>query len=371
MKLGSQELLSRRFAILSLLQAVVICLCIFLSIQYFGHETKENKESVGLILAFSKDEPGWAADISQGLQAACDHLDYNVYIEDQVSTSDKFSLRQVTDKLVRRGVKHIFLANPGYQRELEELAREYPQINFYANSVGEAVSYEMISYSIRYYEVRYMAGVLAGLHTKNGIVGYIAPFPAPETRRDLNAFALGVQSVRPDAKIKVHWTQYWRNPKKEEEAVYLMKLQGVDVMTYFMPARTIAEEADRQDLDYIDFHHGGTHLSNHCLAAIDTNWESVFGGLLRQNLQHSVGHTYWQGMLDKVVSLRLSPRLTPREEALTIRTRQKLMGGYPVFSGNIIDRYGALRCREGEAIDSNLLRQMDWLVKGVEIIESR
>ena len=366
----SRDPLSHRFAILSLLQALVICLCIFLSIHYFGHEARAEKDAAALILIGSKEEPGWPADIAQGLSAACNQLGCDAYIEDNVASRGA-DLRAVTDKLVHRGVKNIFLANPSYQKELDDLAREYPQVNFYANSVGETVSYAMVDYSVRYYEVRYMAGVLAGTHTKTGIVGYIAPFPAPETRRDLNAFALGVRSVRPDARILVRWTQYWMNPQREKESVFILKLAGADVMTYFLPFRYAADEAQLQGLDYIDFHHGDNNMPSHCLAAIETDWQQIFTRLLQQNLRKSDQHIYWQGMLEKVVRLRLSPNLTPREEALTIRTRQKIFGGYPVFSGNLYDQYGAPRCREGEALSSGMLRQMDWLVKGVEILESR
>ena len=368
MKPISENHFSRRFRVLSLLQAIVICLCIFLSIEYFGHEARADKAGAGLILMSSKEDKGWPADISQGLSAACDKLDFNAYIEDNVTPEQ---LADITDKLVHRGVKYIFLANPTYQRHLDELAKKYPQVTFYANSVGESVSYEMISYSVRYYEVRYMAGVLAGLHTQSGIVGYVAPFPAPQTRRDINAFAMGVQSVRPDAKVRVRWTQYWINPQREKEAVYQLKVAGADVITYFQASNTIATEAQLQGMDYIDFHPGESHLPSHCLGAIETDWQQVFIRLLQQNIQQETSHIYWQGMLDGVVKLRLSRRLTPQEEAMVIRTRQKIYGGYPVFSGNIIDQYGTLRCREGEAINSYLLRQMDWLVKGVEIIESR
>ena len=73
-----------------------------------------------------------------------------------------------------------------------------------------------------------------------------------------------------------------------------------------------------------------------------------------------------------MITLRLAPNLSSREEALVLRARQELLQGYPVFSGNIVDRDGHVRCQEGEVIANNSLREkMDWLVKGVEIIETR
>ena len=180
MKLSSHDMLKRRFIAFALLQAFLLCLAIFLSINYFGSAIWEKRDAVGLILASPKDAPGWPREMAQGLQKACNERSFNLYIEDNVNSDDN-SLAQVTDNLVNKGVKKIFLANPGYQHNLEAIARRYPQVEFYANSVGETISDRMFNYSMRYYEVRYLAGILAGLHSQTGVVGYLAPFPALET----------------------------------------------------------------------------------------------------------------------------------------------------------------------------------------------
>ena len=47
-----------------------------------------------------------------------------------------------------------------------------------------------------------------------------------------------------------------------------------------------------------------------------------------------------------------------------------MISGFDVFSGEIYDRDGTIRCSEGETIsDENLLKSMDWYVEGVEIYE--
>lgn len=371
MKLSSHDMLKRRFVAFALLQAFLLCLAIFLSINYFGSDIWEKRDAVGLILASPKDAPGWPREMAQGLQKACNARGFNLYIEDNVNSDDN-SLAQVTENLVNKGVKKIFLANPGYQHNLEGIALRYPQVEFYANSVGETISDRMFNYSMRYHEVRYMAGILAGLHSKSGIVGYLAPFPALETRRDVNAFALGVLKVRPEARILVQWTGQWISPEKENKALYILKHEGADVITYFAASQHIAQEAAGLGLDYIDFHAAGLNASSHCIASVETDWQKVYDKLLHSSGRKTANKVYWQGMLDEVINLRLSPGLTPREEALVLRARQELLQGYPVFSGNIVDREGHIRCREGEVIANNSLREkMDWLVKGVEIIEAK
>ena len=53
------------------------------------------------------------------------------------------------------------------------------------------------------YEARYVTGIVAGKQTKTNTIGFVAAFPIPEVIRAINAFTLGVQSVNPDAKVKV------------------------------------------------------------------------------------------------------------------------------------------------------------------------
>ena len=43
--------------------------------------------------------------------------------------------------------------------------------------------------------------VVAGEMTESNVLGYIAPYPIPEVVRNMNAFALGAQSVNPDATV--------------------------------------------------------------------------------------------------------------------------------------------------------------------------
>lgn len=362
---------TRRFVIFSLLLALALCLCILLSIEHFGHSSWERHPSAALILASAKDDPGWPREIALGLQEACDVRGYSLYIEENVSSTDG-SLQKVTERLAKKGVRDIFLANPDYQNSLEAMARKYPQVNFYAHSVGGTLSRQMLSYSVRYYEARYLAGLLAGLHSRSGTIGYIGPFPVTDTRRDLNAFALGAQRARPGVRVLATWTGQWMAPEREHEALYRLKVEGADVITYFLPSQNLAREAQALEMDYIDFHRPGGRWPGHCLAAIETNWAGVYADLLRLNIHKQVSPLYWRGLREQVLTLHLAESLPPAEEALVLRARNELLKGQAIFAGQIEDREGRLRCREGEVIaNSSLLSDMDWLVKGVEVIEAR
>ena len=75
---------------------------------------------------------------------------------------------------------------------------------------------------------------------------------------------------------------------------------------------------------------------------------------------------FTQGMADIEPAME---KLSPRERAVYESERWKLLSGKLIFAGEIFDRNNVKRCEAGESISSDYLQnQMDWLVKGVNII---
>ena len=57
----------------------------------------------------------------------------------------------------------------------------------------------------RIYQARFLTGIAAGLKTESNLVGYVAAMGKDnsEVTGGLNAFAMGVYSVNPDARVYV------------------------------------------------------------------------------------------------------------------------------------------------------------------------
>ena len=63
----------------------------------------------------------------------------------------------------------------------------------------------MRTYYPRMYEVTYLLGMLAGVLTKTDRVGYVAANPVYGIPAAVNAYAQGLKTVRPDAKVVLRW----------------------------------------------------------------------------------------------------------------------------------------------------------------------
>jgi len=86
------------------------------------------------------------------------------------------------------------------------------------------------SRTIRFYQARYIQGVIAGKLSRTGLAGYVGSVPVPEVVQGLNAFMLGMRSVNPKARLKFVLINSWYDPPKAKEAAFAMMDRKADVM---------------------------------------------------------------------------------------------------------------------------------------------
>ena len=80
---------------------------------------------------------------------------------------------------------------------------------------------------------------------------------------------------------------------------------------------------------------------------------------------------YWLGLSDGAVSLYPYSKLVSAEtKELVEKEKIRIQTWRDVFSGEIYDSAGVLRCHKDERIsDDELFNSIDWYVKGVEVYD--
>ena len=366
MKVSKDEQLARRFFLLNTCVTAVLLLAIVVSVFQFGAAAWKGQRQVGMVLAGGKNETGWNHAQYRGMQEACDILGYGLLLEEHVH-EDEASCRRAVRDLVEKRAKVIFMTNTISLESMRNIVKEYPNVKFFGMETSPSV-FEFNRYAVRYIEPFYLAGTLAGLRTKTGLVGYAAPFPSPDFYQAINAFALGVQRVNPGAKVLLAWTGGWENRANEEQAVRDFKAASVDVMAYFQDGEVIPTAAERAGIYFVSMF--DSYGSRRCrLATIKVDWKKAYLNMLRQYLRRFERTTYWATILDR--SVDIDPEmsfLSARERAVFETERWELQQGKIVFSGEIYDRNDILRCGAKESIANESLPRMNWLVKGVNVI---
>ena len=357
---------------LALLAMFVILIVILAAVLLFTGKTSSKKEKIGFIMTGSIGEEGWNGMHYEGVSAACSNLEVELLVKENIKEF-KGECAPAIEDLVKQGCKMIILSSYGYAEEVKDTIEKYPEVSFY-NSSFEYHAENVTSYFSRMYQARYLAGIVAGMKTESDQIGYVAAMPTSEVNRGINAFTLGVRRVNPDAVVTVAWSNAWDDEDEErKQADRLIEHAGVDVITYHQNQAYVVEEAEKKAIYSIGYHRRLENCSEKYLTAVVGDWQLTYEAIIRQYLRGNSADykIYWVGIDENAVKLAdFSAEVSEDIKTEVSKATNEILAGHDVFSGEIYDKEGNLRCKENQAIrDEVLLEQFDWYVEGVEFYE--
>ena len=138
------------------------------------------------------NDAGWSQAHDMGRLYVQKKLGANVKTTFKENIANGPQLEQTVAALVRDGNKIIFGTSFGFFSK--KLAAKYPDVLF-EQATGTDQAKNLAEYFGAGEDSIYLSGMAAGAASKNGKIGYVAPFAIPEVIRHANAFALGAQAV--------------------------------------------------------------------------------------------------------------------------------------------------------------------------------
>src|SRR6201989_2808896 len=264
---------------------------------FAGTASAADKLKVGFIYLGPVGDFGWTYQHEQARQALVKELGDKIEITYLENVPEGPDAERSIEQLVRAGNKLIFTTSFGYMDPTLKVAKKYPNVHF-EHATGFKKDKNVSIYNGRFYEGRYIQGVIAGKMSKTGVLGYIGSFPIPEVIMGINATILGAQTVNPNIKVKIIWANTWFDPGKEADAAKALLDQGADVImqhTDSPAAMQIASERGKlafgQDSEMIKFgpktqltsiiDNWAPYYIRRVQAELDGKWESddVWDGL--------------------------------------------------------------------------------------------
>ena len=366
--IADKELLSTRFMLLSFAATIVLMVTIIISINSYGETAWEAPRQVGIIFSGSKDEPGRNRSHYEGLKSACEKFGYDLTVCENIAPAA--TLKAVRE-LIESGAQTIFFLETEQTTDINDIMEEYPHVRFFLVGLYSLEKSKIREYSVRDYEPQYLAGMLAGLRTRTGNVGYVAPYSSSGVNRSVNAYALGVKKTNPNAKILLSFTGSSSNRVREEQSVQMLKAAKVDVLGFHQDDSATAYAAERAGIYFISMH----ELYKDCgrsLGAVKINWAKAYANMLKSDTFLNEQISAWPGMVEQMIDLELTKsKLTSRELAVLESERAQLKKAKAIFCGEIHDRIGVKRCSEGEALSGKQIRSgMGWLIQGVTMVDN-
>ncbi len=361
----------KRTPLLVVIYAVLLLVTVVLVIKFDSPEEAE-VQKIGFITTGDMDTTGWGAEHYQGIRNACAALGVELLVRDQVPESDGSCPRAV-EELVEEGAELIILSSGGYSTEMEPYFDQYPQISFYGAFANLDVP-NLIGYSARMYQARYLSGIIAGMTTRTDKIGFVATVETPESCRGINAFAMGVRRVAPNAEVVVVWAGADSAEEEQREAARtLISQERVDVITYHQGQHAVIDAAEETGVASIGYYETASDVSERYLTCAACNWDLLYEQLIREYLRGQSRSVLsdWLGLDSNAVHLTAySPLVSQQARDEVDRAIDEILAGQHVFSGEIYDNNGVLRCGEGESMsDEYLMQNMDWLVEGVRVYD--
>jgi len=183
---------------------------------------------IAVIYVTPIDEP-WNQAMHEAMLWAREELGITYSYVERVSEAD---VERVIRQYIQAGYDIIIPHSWGYHQATIKVAREYPNISFAQGSGPTDIEYpgNVVLYDYWIQEAAYLAGIAAGRLTKSNIVGVVAAYPVPDVVRLINAFAYGLKSVNPSARVRAIFIESWFDPVKAKEAAKALIASGADVI---------------------------------------------------------------------------------------------------------------------------------------------
>jgi simple sugar transport system substrate-binding protein len=323
-------------------------------------------DNVGFVYVSPIGDAGWTYQHNLGrLQLEKETGVTTSFVENVAEGADA---ERVIREMAKRGDKVIFATSFGYMNYMLKVSKSFPKTAF-VHVTGYKMGKNMGLVNARFYEGRYLTGVIAGEMTKSNVLGYVAAFPIPEVLQGINAFIKGARSVNPKAELRVIWTNSWYDPGKERQAAMTLISQGADMLTHHTDSTAVVQAAEEEGVYAFGYHSDMSKYGPRAhLTATTHQWGDYYVQTVKEVLAGtwtptSVWGGYPRGMiklapLNDAIPADLQARIHDLEKQLTQRTLHP-------FAGPVIDQAGKTIVAAGKNMSDDELNKMNYYLQGV------
>ena len=293
-----------------------------------------------------------------------------------VDDSDAAATEEAIKECINDGCRIIFTTSWGYMETTSEMAEQYPDVYFSHGTGYLSNGKNFNNYFGRIYQARYLSGIVAGMNTKSNKIGYVAAQDSSnsEVTGGIDAFAIGVESVNPDAKIYVVVTNSWYDADKEKAASEQLLDMGCDVMAQHCDTaypQTLAQDRGVYGIGYNS--DMSKETPNSCLTSVIWNWSAYYTSAVKSVMNGTWdGSNYYGGMAEGLVGITnlASFAADGTQEKVDKATAAILSGENNVFDGVLETNTGDTVGSEGSTLDdATITGGINWYYRNVAVVE--
>ena len=310
--------------------------------------------------------------------------DEQVIEKDKIDDNDKTATKTAIQELIDADCNVIFATSFNYMDTMDEFAKDakYQDIIFSHCSGYKSNEVNFNNYFGRIYEARYLAGIAAGLKARElnkPLLGYVAAMDVKmaEVTGGINAWALGIQSVYPEAVVKVKVTGEWYNPTKEAEAAKALLDAGCVVLGQHCDSDTTQTAAEKAGMFGCGYNSDMTPFApkGHLCAPI-WNWGVYYTDAVKKAVEGKWSpDNYYEGMNVNLVDISpineavAAPGTKAAIEAAKAQIRDGSLFVFEAKDKDILKNDDTVAIAKGTRLsDKDITSGIDYYIKGVELL---
>jgi len=335
---------------------------------------------VGILhITSSQEESGYTYAHHKGfleMAAALGLRDNQLVVKDSIDDQDVTATRIALQEMVDEGCDIIFATSYNYMVSMEKFAGEYPDIIFSHCSGFKSNGVNFNNYFGRIYQGRYLAGIAAGLKMLEAgkpLAGYVAAMnnTNSEVTGGLNAWALGIQSVYPEAEVKVKVTGSWYDPEGEAAAAQALIDAGCFVIGQHCDTNGPQLKAQDNGVFGCGYNSNMTEFAPEAhLTAPIWNWGAYYTAAVQAVVDGAwAPENYFGGMAEGLVDISLlNMALLPEgaDAAIDEAKAAIIAGSLVVFDTGLTKADGAVI--DHPLSDAEITGGIDYYIQGVSLL---
>ena len=340
--------------------------------------SKDDMKVGVLYISDPSEGSGYSYTHDLGIQGMQENLGLNSdQIERKiVDDGDAAATEKAIKECIDDGCRIIFTTSWGYMETTSEMAEQYPDVYFSHGTGYLSNGKNFNNYFGRIYQARYLSGIVAGMNTKSNKIGYVAAQDSSnsEVTGGIDAFAIGVESVNPDAKIYVVVTNSWYDADKEKAASEQLLDMGCDVMAQHCDTaypQTLAQDRGVYGIGYNS--DMSKETPNSCLTSVIWNWSAYYTSAVKSVMNGTWdGSNYYGGMAEGLVGITNLAGFAAdgTQEKVDKATAAILSGENNVFDGVLETNTGDTVGSEGSTLDdATITGGINWYYRNVAVVE--
>ncbi len=182
---------------------------------------------VALLMSGPISDQGWNAMAYQGLLAVQEDHGAEIAFSESVSQSD---MEEVFRGYAQSGFDVVFGHGFEFQDAAFRVAEEYHETIFILTSNTNFQDPNLGSVTDNGFEKGFLAGVVAGVASESGTVGFIGGMEIPPIRAGMDGFEAGAKYVNPDTNVLTTFIGNFEDAGAAKELALAMIDSGADVV---------------------------------------------------------------------------------------------------------------------------------------------